>query len=265
MKQLLLSVAVLGAVVSYAEDAQQVNKVDARSKIQQVYEKKLGGFVTKPGSMQGAIRFVNAQNKVASAELEAVVKTLSTQLKHDISVVPGVVSGLPSDASVTAAGATLAVFIVDDASLPTALVAPEERWALVNVAKMSVGLKDDAVGKRLLARRTRGETLRAFSLLCGGGSSSFKGNVFGATSVKSLDSLDVDALVVDMVPRYTEYLSSLGVTPPYTVPYSRACMEGWAPTPTNEFQKAAMERVRAKQSKEPTKGITIEYDPKVGR
>jgi hypothetical protein len=55
------------------------------------------------------------------------------------------------------------------------------------------------------------------------------------------------------------------VTPPYTVTYSRAYSEGWAPLPTNEFQRAVVERIKSKQGASPTKGLTIEYDPKKGR
>jgi hypothetical protein len=42
-------------------------------------------------------------------------------------------------------------------------------------------------------------------------------------------------------------------------------MEGWAPAPTNEVQKAIAAQVKAEQSKEPTKGMKIKYDPKAGR
>lgn len=46
---------------------------------------------------------------------------------------------------------------------------------------------------------------------------------------------------------------------PYRVAkYSEACQEGWAPPPTNEFQKAIWDKVHAI----PDKPMTIEFDPK---
>ena len=40
--------------------------------------------------------------------------------------------------------------------------------------------------------------------------------------------------------------------------YRKACMDGWAPAPTNEYQKAIWDQVHAI----PTKPIKIEFDPK---
>lgn len=269
MKKAMIALMISACAIAYAETnavGKAKGKVNAKEALQRVYNQKLGGFVTKPGSKQGCIRFVNAQSKLSASEIEAVIKTIKTQMKHDIALCDGKApTALPTADDIAAVKATLAVFVVDSPTLPVQLVAPDDRWAIVNVAKLSEGIKDDAVGKRIFARRARGEIIRTFSLLCGGGTSMYPGNIFTATSVKSMDSLTGDAMVVDMVPRYENYLKNIGVMPAYTVTYSRACMEGWAPPPTNEFQKAVAERVRAKLSKEPTKGMKIEYDPKTGR
>ena len=72
-------------------------------------------------------------------------------------------------------------------------------------------------------------------------------------------------MAVDMAQKYEVYLPKVGVTPPYTVTYSRAYAEGWAPDPTNKFQRAVVERIKAKQGATPAKGLKIEYDPKRGR
>ena len=43
-----------------------------------------------------------------------------------------------------------------------------------------------------------------------------------------------------------------------SVPYSRACREGWAPPPTNDVQRTIWKQVHAV----PDKPIKIEFDPK---
>ena len=43
--------------------------------------------------------------------------------------------------------------------------------------------------------------------------------------------------------------------------YKRACREGWAPTPTNDVQRAIWEKVHAI----PDKPLTIEFDPKIDK
>ena len=246
-------------------DTPSAKDPNAHEKLQKFYEKNFGGYVIKPGSRQGSIRFVNAQKRLEINEIEKVIGTIRSQLKCDIGAIEKPQSGLPTREMVASVGATLAIFVVDNPSLPTSLVAQEDRWAMVNIAKLSDGLKEDVVGKRLFARRARGMLMRVFSLLCGGGSSQYKGNLFGVPDARSLDSVDVDSMIVDMVSRYVPYLETVGVTPEYRATYSRACMEGWAPAPTNEYQKAVAERIKEKQSKGPTKGMTIEYDPKTGR
>ena len=47
------------------------------------------------------------------------------------------------------------------------------------------------------------------------------------------------------------------ITPVPRTTYRRACYEGWAPAPTNEFQKAIWEKVKADRERGPTTPITI--------
>ena len=61
-------------------------------------------------------------------------------------------------------------------------------------------------------------------------------------------------------------LSSLSLVSTKTVPqevttYKKACQEGWAPNPTNEWQQAIWDETRQL----PTKPIKIEFDKAKGR
>ena len=52
-------------------------------------------------------------------------------------------------------------------------------------------------------------------------------------------------------------LNALGFKPRRRLTYRRACQEGWAPAPTNEFQKAVWEQVKADKERGPANPITI--------
>ena len=52
-----------------------------------------------------------------------------------------------------------------------------------------------------------------------------------------------------------------GVSKERRVPYRVACQQGWAPAPTNDYQKAVWEEVHAV----PSDPMKIEFDPKKGR
>ena len=240
MKNMKLAVAVALCAVSAWAIPQQ------SAKLTKIYNEKFGGFVTQPGSLKGSIGFLNAQSKVPASEIDAVIANWRKLLQHTMEVkTVEPPKGLPTRDDVKKAGVSVAIYAVDRDDLPSMLVAPEERWALVNVAKISQGLKDDAIGKGLLKTRFRAELMRAFAFACGGAGSQYDGNVYGAVDVKQLDSLDPNALIMDMIPRITEHLKRLGVTPPRTVTYIRAYKEGWAPAPTNDFQRAAIEKAKS--------------------
>lgn len=228
----------------------------AKTTKEQIREKamvKFGGHIAKPGSKQGSVGFVNAQKRIPASEIDKVVAGLREMLNQEVSVRELPVKGMPTRSDVESAGFSVAVFAVDDPNLPGLLSAPEDRWALVNVAKLSEGLKDDVLAKGLTKHRFRGELHRAFALVAGGWASQYQGNMNNVSSVRDLDSLKVDAVTVDVMMRCDAYLKSIGVTPEYVTTYQRACREGWAPSPTNEFQKAVWDRVHAA----PTKPIVI--------
>ena len=259
MKRLVFFGTLALALALFAENAaptarKKISPEELKARIAAAH-RKFGGFIEQPGSRQGSIGFLNAQKRIPISEMEKVIATMKQMMKHDM-VAKDVEApkGLPTRADVQKAGVSVAIFAVDDPALPALLSAPEDRWALVNVAKIGEGLKDDAVGKGLLKGRFRGELQRAFSLACGGWASEHQGNLSVAVDYKGIDSLNPDALMGDVVPRYMNYLNTIKVTPARIVMYSRACQEGWAPAPTNDIQKAVWDKVHAL----PTKPITIE-------
>lgn len=216
--------------------------------------------VERKGAARGAIAIVNAQTALPEADLENLARFLGARTQFDFAYVktePGV--GCPSELKARTS-AEFAVIVADDATTPTMLVAPEERWAAVNVAKLKVGLDGAKDGESTLRRRCVKEVVRAFSMLCGGATSQFPGNIMNVTSVKQLDATE-GLLPVDLQNKYASYLKACGLQPREFVSYRKACQEGWAPAPTNSLQKAIWDKVHAA----PATPMKIEFDPKQGR
>ena len=239
-----LALMVGGALVG----ADAGNHIDpARSqKIHEVYEKKFGGFVIQPGSLAGRIVFLNAQKELDAAEIEKVVRTIRTGMAYDISVTAAEPpSQLPKPEDLKRYKANVGIFVVSDPKLPALLVSPEENWSIVNVARCKEGLKDDVLGKRLFTLRCRGELLRGFAQASGIWTSNYRDNILNIRSPKELDTIKGDSLVADMLQRCKTHLANIGVTQERKVMYTRACQEGWAPQPTNEYQKAIWDKVHA--------------------
>ena len=65
-------------------------------------------------------------------------------------------------------------------------------------------------------------------------------------------------LPLDIIQRFKEYMEAFCVSPAEYVPYRKAVIEGWASSPTNEYQKAVWDKVHAM----PTAPIKIKPETK---
>ena len=150
----------------------------------------------------------------------------------------------------------LSLYVIDDDKMPISLVAPEGRWAFVNVARLAEGRGEKA---QFLEARVKKECARVGCMLFGGISSTYKQNLLSfAGSAEDLDKFETDNLPVDGPMRCQRYLLSLGVKPYRLTTYRKACEEGWANPPTNDVQKAIWDKVHAL----PTEPIKIKPEEK---
>ena len=214
-----------------------------------------GGALVMPGSKTGSVAIVNAQKRVDARNINDVGAII--ELNQNIAVrVLSLDHEEARDGSADASESTFAISVVDDGDLPTLLVAPEERWAKVNVAKLALGKNGKTIGGTFLESRTRKEILRAFSYLCGGAGSQFEGNILSINNVSQLDLYD-EFIPLDVIKRAEKFMASCGVTPERIVTYRKAVEEGWAPQPTNEVQRVIWEKVKAEQSEKPSNPLKI--------
>ena len=213
-----------------------------------------GGTIRKPGSAYGKVVFLNAQKKVKVADLKAVLDKIENTI-HPIWDIKDVDSvSLPNPAGdFKRHQGDVGVAIVESDSLPSLLLAPEEGWAVVNVAALSKG--DPAPD--VLAARVRRELLRGFAL-AGGCTFMSRSQIVLRGDIRSprdLDSIQEESYGVEALMTLERTLPYYGVMPWKQATYKKACREGWAPAPTNEYQKAIWDKVH----EIPTDPIKIKY------
>lgn len=262
MRTLTLILAVIAFARCEAVEAPKAVQTGgqiAAAKHQGRPRQKMGGMLEKPGSQKGVALVVNAQTRVAESNFVFVANRLSRDSMMNFAVRTISAASLPvNDRSSLLAkeNAAAVVVVIDDPNGASFLVAPDERWALVNVAKLSAGLTRPESIANLVPLRARRQVLRAFALLAGSG----RRGVESPSAVNSIADLDLcrDALPMDVVTPIAAYLGNYGMTRKIITSYRKACQEGWAPAPTNDAQKAIWDKVHTI----PQKPIKIEFDPK---
>lgn len=210
-----------------------------------------GGRLVKPGTQRGEVAVVDCQKSADRAWIEESVAYFEKCSRFNVTLSQG-----EFDVMKPQVRGSLSLFVVDDAGLPTMLAAPDDRWALVNVAK----LRSDK--QPFFKARVQKELSRAFAILCGAFATTFPQALPGAVAkVEDLDAFVDPSLPMDVLSRLPAYAKAFGVTPAVITTYRNACQQGWAPAPTNEYQKAIWDKVHAT----PVKPMKIEFDPKKGR
>jgi hypothetical protein len=213
--------------------------------------KHTGGRIVRPGTLLGRIVCVDCQDAVPREVVAEASAAFAALAKVRVNVEPGSFAW-PNPAIVGNAS----LFVVDDATLPPLVSAPESRWAMVNVAPLRIGRGAEPA---YFTARFRKELTRGFALLAGAQDSSFPNSLLGCiTDPARLDSFADTRLPVDVAKRFASYVRGYGITPAEEVSYLQAVKEGWAPSPTNDVQQAIWDKVHAM----PTEPIRIKPEAK---
>jgi len=210
-----------------------------------------GGRIVRPGTKTGRIVCVDCRASGDKAMLAEAAGSFERVSKVRVEVAEG---RFAWPKPVVVGNASL--FVVDDAALPSLVSAPEDRWAMVNVAPLRKGRGENGA---FFAARVGKELTRGFALLAGAQDSSFRGTLVGCmTGAEQLDVYEDNRLPVDVTKRFANYVRGYGIKPAEEVTYRKACQEGWAPAPTNDVQKAIWDKVHTM----PTEPIKIAPEAK---
>ena len=255
---ILADAAMPPAPVSHVPGQSQGKRKRKRLTPEQQME-KFGGFVYKAYSGR-VCSVMNAQRRVPDAPFDWTIQQIAQVLS--IPMFFGRTSVRDNDnfspiraayAEVKNTGAIISV--IDLPGWPSLLVAPEDGWVQVNVA----ALAKDNPAPELLEKRMKQELWRAFVLLFGGGNSAMMSADL-MRPVNSLADLDAKPNLAPGPEPFNVVLDGArarGITPVHRTTYRQACVEGWAPAPTNDFQKVIYDQIKADKERGPAKPLVI--------
>ena len=251
MKTLIvIALAALSVTTLAAEETKEPTAKKSNKEIMDhIAMKRYGGKIRQPNSERGEIVFVNSQKTVEASVLAKAIDKIERQFKYIVKV---------SDKDVDASASRLVVRLEDLDRKERVLLAPESFWVSVNVKSLAA----DNPPKAILADRFEKEVRRAFAFVCGGTCGTEPGGICRmVNSLSDLDAIPGLDFALDVEARIVNNMNETEVKPYRIAKYSEAVQEGWAPAPTNEFQKAIWDKVHAM----PATPMKIEFDPKKGR
>lgn len=229
--------------VKPAAQAQQELTPEERAARRLKAQRKSGGkFVVEP---RGTFLIVNCQDVVPEDSIVTQRTTLASLMRIKVESRRGswkLGDALPADA-------TQALYLVNDATLPPSLLAPEARWGVINCARLGDRKRFDKMFIRTAVR-----------LLHGSASQQPTSVMQPVDSVEGLDRIVNAVYPVDLTMAIYRNLAAQGFVQSRLMSYRAACMQGLATAPTNEIQKAVWDEVHAI----PKKPLKIEFDAKKG-
>lgn len=253
--QFIKKMSFIVLVVCASGAALTENASDRSARKQRMYE-RTGGTLRRPGS--GTIAFVNHQQRVPSSRLTEKIQQFALQLRVELtlddSANPFRIDKVVSD--MESRKALVGIYLVEEATLPMSLVAPEAKWALINVAALAA----DAPTADRLEARVKKMIVRATAHLLGAGISRNQNSVmYHCSSLSELDELRDDNMLMDSLVNVLNSMNSFGFRFSTLASYRQACQEGWANKPTNDVQKVIWEEVMSEKERGPTNPLTIQY------
>lgn len=249
MRSIILGLtAALCAAVAIAEDSE--GKKSA-TEMREAVLRKTGGFVVAPATGRG-IRLVDAKSGAPKAAIEKFIKAVATGPRFSVVMT----DGNPAEQYMPNEEWGAVIVIKNDPACPmTIMTAPEQGWASVNIAPLLADSPDDG----RLQQRVCKEVWRALVYMLGGGNNQMPACVMKpCAGNKDIDDLKMEQPCPDPFREMGLSAGKLGIAQAKLTSYRKACVEGWAPAPANDYQKAIWDEVHAM----PTEPIKIKPEEK---
>ena len=241
---------------SFAESTlPECNIGDTKAKLRQERRaqrlRESGGIVEKKVDGPKAL-IINAQSEVPMSDIESAVKSIRQLVQIEIEAQ----SGNPGRTYKPTKDHPAVVTIINNLGNDTTiLVAPEQNWAILNVALLIA----DKPTHKTLSDRIHKEIWRATAMTLGASNSMTQPCLL--RQINTLHELDHTKNMVpspEPISNMIDVSDKLGISRVHRASYRRACEEGWAPAPTNDVQKAIWDKVHAL----PTAPIKIKPETK---
>lgn len=241
-----LIIAALAASAAFAELPKDLKDLSPQERRQVLLERRkanakpTGGLLERPSALPSKVISVDNSQKALE---DAVVAPLVAAARRT--------TRLPIELNGTNR-VSVTIEICKCEKLPALGIFPEDKKAVVNVAKLSA----DNPSAEVLSSRVEKEIVRAALMVLGSG---YSPTVCYATPVFSLADLD------KMSPRnvspdtmmHISATSRLGIQTISYASYRKAAEEGWAPAPTNDVQRAILKEVDSVKERGPANALKI--------
>ena len=218
--------------------------------------KKTGGFIHLKA--EGPLTMLLDARAKPTLALDDVARVygLATHLKALVAKeARGEVAPLAfARAKMASSKSLMLIAVVDGCTdLPALSVFPEERVGIVNADTLKGG--DDPSAPEM---RVTKEVWRAMAFVGGIGFSPAENDIMQPIyTLRELDANRYPFVQPMNMARMQRMWKVFGVKKERRIPYRVAVQEGWAKPPTNDYQKAVWEQVKAEKERGPTNPITI--------
>ena len=242
----------LGLVVSgIAYCAEPPKPVPMTEEQREKMLRETGGPIMTPGKGPW-IAVINAQSKVAHEVYEREIGHAKNVFKFPFHAFSTTNEWRKAARSEVASGAAFAVVVGDMADESSLVVLPTEQIALVNVAALA------SPDEEKFYDRFHKEFLRGLAYLFGVGNSASSMSIMKPVkSVADLDALPARQLGPDALSISMRLAQDRGMTVLRKVPYVLAVKQGWAPPPTNDYQRAIWDSAKAAATNAPPAKSTV--------
>ena len=245
LKMLLLSMAVVCS--AYADGTNGHKKVSAMIKA-------TGGWITR--TTEGT-KILLADARKAASELESIRHEMQAMCNIPVAVDRAECDNRSTPyakaRSLLSDDVGLVVFLHEGAlDEPLLATYPESRVAVVNVTPMM-----DRIDRKKGLARVERELWRALVYLAGGVLSTMPSVMRPVFSPADLDGIECRTASPIEANMINTTAKSFGLARIQRTTYRAALRQGWAPAPTNEYQRAIWEKVKADKERGPTNPITI--------
>ncbi|MGN0847810.1 MAG: hypothetical protein ACI4RA_10565 [Kiritimatiellia bacterium] len=248
------AIAILSAYTVLAQPAHGARRRPASA------TKPSGGLVVADSAGRH-ICLLNTSRLVTAADLEMASRPILMDVRCPFVVVEAKGPEPLADKVARAQRNPKVAFVVpfvDDADDEMLRYRPEHDMCIVNVK----ALVADGAGSNRLAARLRKQTWRAVGLMLGAGDAPTGHTVLRkAATLEQLDANDARSPSPGQHNQMVSGLKPYGIEMVRVGTYRTACQQGWAPTPTNDAQRAIWDETH----RIPATPLKIEFDPKRGR
>ena len=245
MKKLIYLTAIVSlAFSSHAELRKHKYSEEERQAQREKFRAATGGLVFDTRKVGVAVSIINTQDVVKEDFLRARTDYYSGRIFCKVvychtNATVNLVNAKNIVSSFQGAGGVL---LVANDELPTLVVLPESKAAIVNVKALSV----DSPTEETLQARVSKELTRAIAFTLGVGYSERSGGPMSPiSSLKDLDAIMADGFSNDTIMSITKFVNRMGIGHYRRTTYLKACEEGWASPPADEYQKAIWDKVHA--------------------